>query len=175
MRTLVLMRHATAGIGPPGSDDRDRVISSRGHREAEAAAAWLGSHGWGPGPTRTVLASAATRARQTAEYLGGPLVADRHLYNAGTQTLLEAIQWVADDPDTVVLVAHNPGVHRLAWELAESTAPARATVVRDGGSRPGPLSSFAPATMAIFTVSAPWPQLGPGQAGLQQVIRPATG
>jgi phosphohistidine phosphatase len=177
MRTLVLMRHATAGMGPAGSDDRDRIISARGHEEADHAGVWLRAHSLGPRSDRLVLASAAVRARETAEHLGGPLSLEPHLYNATEGTLLEAVRYVEADPNTVVLVAHNPGIHRLAWWLGQTAAGSQenaTTVARDGASRPEPLSSFAPATMAIFTVSVAWPQLAPGHAELRQVIRPTT-
>jgi phosphohistidine phosphatase len=149
MRTLVLMRHATAGTGPAGSDDSARMISPHGHREAEQAGVWLRAHSWGPGPERTVLASTAVRARETAEHLGGALQLDRWLYNAGEDTLLEAIRCVDADLDTVVLVAHNPGIHRLAWWLAQN---AEATVGHAGNA-------------AVAR---------DGHAELRQVIRPTT-
>jgi phosphohistidine phosphatase len=170
LRTLVLMRHATAGMGPAGAADLDRVISERGQREAASAGAWLDTHELGPGAGRSLLVSTAVRARQTADHLGGPRQLDGALYNAAEETLIAAIQGVEGDPNTIVMVAHNPGIHRLAWRLAE-TAPDE-TVARDGIVRPEPPSSFAPATMAIFTVTVSWPELEPGRAGLIHVVPP---
>ena len=69
-KTLVLLRHATAGW-PGGVDDHDRPLAERGHRQAPGAGEWLLEHGIVP---EAAVVSDALRTRQTwvwvAERLG---------------------------------------------------------------------------------------------------------
>lgn len=114
---LVLMRHAEAADFVPGRPDRDRPLTDRGHAQAREASARLS----GLGLDQT-LVSSALRTRETASDLGlsCPVEPVDRLYNADPDTLREVIaDAYAVAPDAALLVvAHNPGIHQLALELA---------------------------------------------------------
>ncbi|MBK7950116.1 MAG: histidine phosphatase family protein [Deltaproteobacteria bacterium] len=157
-RRLILMRHATAATGT--GRDFDRPLTRRGLEEAQRVGERLRSQG--PRPDR-VITSSARRCVETwqavARGLGGapdpgratgpivePLVEhDDRLYNASTRGLLAAIRAV-DDAQTLLVLAHNPGISVLALELGRAH-PADEIALRDG---------FAPASTAIFGVAGAW-------------------
>jgi phosphohistidine phosphatase len=115
---LILLRHAHAEPMSASGSDAERPLSLRGEAEADAAAAWLASHGL---PER-VICSPARRARDTATRV---LAAagyvdtreDERIYEATPGTLLDVI---ADHRDCgrLMLVGHNPGFESLAALLA---------------------------------------------------------
>jgi phosphohistidine phosphatase len=72
-----------------------------------------------------LLASPATRALTTAEHLAKALgikrkhvVVDDRLYATAANELLAVIQALGDEPQRVMLVAHNPGLTDLAHRFA---------------------------------------------------------
>ena len=69
----------------------------------------------------------------------------RDLYLADAETLWQAVEQTADEADTLIVVAHNPGIHELAARLLR----------RDGGS-PSAVAKvergFPTATAAIFLI-----------------------
>ena len=149
MRSLVLMRHATAASEVP-VPDRDRPLTAAGLAQAASAGRML-AHA---GITR-VLCSPALRARQTAEALalpGTPVVeVVDTLYLCGTNTLL---QHIADQPDEVtslLVVAHSPTVPGLA---ARMVSGASSRLAEDIWGR------FPPASWARFVVEGQWDALG---------------
>lgn len=108
---LVLLRHAEAE--PHRADDHARVLSPRGREDAAAARSVLA----GLVPQAAVVSTAA-RTRETWELAdpGGVTVAfDDRVYDASVADLREVL--AEQDAECVVLVGHNPGVERLAWEL----------------------------------------------------------
>lgn len=114
---LLLLRHAHAD-SPTGQPDLERALSPRGDVEADAAAAFLATHGT---PTR-VLCSTATRCRQTAERVMAGLGTvdtrfDPRIYEATPGVLLDVL---AEHRDTerLLLVGHNPGLESLVALLS---------------------------------------------------------
>ncbi len=156
MPTLVLLRHAKAE--PSATDDHSRILAPRGRADASAVHTWL--QGRGINPDRVVV-STAQRARETWA-LAGPTdpeaVYDERVYEAGTQALREVIAETPDGVDTLLLVGHNPGMERLAWELDDSV---RAREVTDRGLSTG--------AVAVFSVSG-WADLT--DARLEEVAVP---
>lgn len=115
MKTLYIMRHATAA--EPGSgDDFDRPLVDQGRAEAEAQGKRFGE--WGQQLDR-ILVSSARRAQETAEHFGkscgGSPAIEKFdsFYNATGETLMEAIRKLSDDDESVLLVSHMPGVGHL--------------------------------------------------------------
>jgi phosphohistidine phosphatase len=118
MRRLLLLRHAKTERDSVTGRDRDRALDARGHDDAAEIGAWLLRQ---PRPART-LVSTAVRARETWDLLPAALraVPTEHrddLYGAETGDLLDIIRTVDGDPDTLLIVAHNPGLHELALAL----------------------------------------------------------
>lgn len=112
------MRHAKSDWSS-GGDDFDRPLNARGQRDVPLIARFLA----GSAPPELVLASAARRARETAallvEALADPpeLIVDDQLYLSTPETLAEVLSVVGDGAQTVVVIAHNPGVEEWASRL----------------------------------------------------------
>jgi phosphohistidine phosphatase len=112
---LHLLRHAHAGDplkwkGP----DEDRPLSSKGRGQAERLGALLGAVGF---KTGAIVTSPKARARQTAEIvadrLGMPTMIDDRLGDPLSLTALERVLSKAGDPDSIVLVGHDPDFSEL--------------------------------------------------------------
>jgi len=126
LRRLLLFRHARAAglLAPDGSGaapggDHARPLVPSGQQDAVEVGAELAIRGWIPD---AVLSSDSARTRQTwaclSVALGSPPVRfDHALYNADAETLIEEIGLVGDDVRTLLVLAHNPGLQELAWEL----------------------------------------------------------
>jgi phosphohistidine phosphatase len=125
MRRLMLLRHAKTENDAPTGRDQDRRLDNRGRHDAAEIGGWIGRH---PPFPDLVLVSHAVRAHQTWEIAweamkeSAPepqveLVAD--LYGADVSQLLETIRDASlADPQRLIIVGHNPGMHELALALA---------------------------------------------------------
>ncbi|MBK0421691.1 histidine phosphatase family protein [Leucobacter sp. CSA2] len=124
MHELILVRHAKSDWGDPGIADHDRPLNARGLRDAPAMASRLAAElGAEVGEIR-IVASTAERARATAEAfaaaLGTRVEFDRGLYLAPPSALLaRAAEACSDGADTVLIVAHDPGLSELAHVLSD--------------------------------------------------------
>jgi len=125
MRRLLVMRHAKAER-VYGKSDFDRTLAERGWREADRVAADFTAAGHLPD---RVLCSASRRTRDTLSAVMPYLTADcaielrRDLYDAEAPDLRAA---VADaSGDCVLLIGHNPAIHRLAVVLGGSEPEAQ--------------------------------------------------
>jgi phosphohistidine phosphatase len=105
---LILWRHAEAEDGIP---DAARALTKRGHRQARDMADWLKSRL----PKHVaVVASPATRTRQTAEALELPFSTDRHIaVGASATEVLEAVGW-PERRGALIVVGHQPTLGRVA-------------------------------------------------------------
>jgi phosphohistidine phosphatase len=116
-RRITLLRH---GHAEEHSDDFARTLSAAGRAGALRAGEALALAGWRPA---YVLSSAAPRALATAELaaqasgFSGRIVVERSLYLATDGQCLEALRRLPDGTTSVLLVAHNPGLSRLARDL----------------------------------------------------------
>jgi phosphohistidine phosphatase len=159
MRTLLLLRHASAA-SPPGVADVDRPLDDRGTRQAEALGCALADGGGDA--IELVLCSAARRARETAAALGlsVPVWEEQELYASDEDALLDRVRRVEEEArrtvGTLLVVAHNPTIQSLAHRL-----------LRDDGSQPGP-AAFPPATLA--TLQAPIDRWGDLDRDLCQLL-----
>ena len=117
-----------------------------------------------------VLCSSATRAVETWELVadllsGDPPVEFRtDLYHATTGTVVDMIQGLPSEEDTVLLVGHNPTFEDLAVHLAGDGD----TEAREAVRRKYPTGALA---VVDFSVSS-WPQVSPGQGFLRSFIKP---
>ncbi len=172
MKTLCLLRHGHAGRGK-GLQDFDRPLSEAGAAAASRIPAILRDAGLLPD---LVLCSDARRARQTWEALATNFGAEEadgitldlreDLYLASEARLMIALRELPGAASSVLLIAHNPGLHHLARALAGpgSRAGALARLGRD----------FPPAGLAVLTYdAADWGELAPGQARLSGFFEPA--
>jgi phosphohistidine phosphatase len=128
----VLLRHAEAEALRPGQSDFERTLTAHGRTQARAAAGRLRQLGLYPD---ALLSSPAERARRTAVIVARQLRCLQaidyrpDLYQAGAPALLAALQHCGAHAQTLVLVAHNPGLSELAHRLTSRTASAGRTGV----------------------------------------------
>ena len=125
MKTLLAMRHAQAGFPSHVNSDYERPLTDRGTRDLARAAALLQRRNTVP---ERALASSAMRAQQTAagvcEHLGmcdDTIDFAEALYLAPPDTLIEHIQHTPDGVNTLLVVAHNPGMEELIHLLTNAT------------------------------------------------------
>ncbi len=178
-RTLILMRHATAGH-QGATRDHDRPLTERGRLEATDAGRWL--HASLPA-VDAVLCSTATRTRQTLAAAGiqAPVDYRDELYGGGVNDIFELLAGVPSSAGTVLVIGHAPGIPATAATLAES---ARHTGTENdteaSGSDPGSASDtgeealrrFPAATVAVLSVAAPWSDIADAGADLVTVRLP---
>jgi phosphohistidine phosphatase len=161
LRRLVLVRHAEAGAAVV---DRDRPLTERGMRQAEAAGAWLARKGVVPD---RVLVSPARRTLQTWDRVRVALptaperVVDERIYDNTVEGLFELVR-ETDEVQGLVLVGHNPAVAQLVGVLDDGAGSEPARGRRVGG--------FPPASIALFDVGTPFSVLGPGSATLVDLV-----
>mgnify|MGYP001555638738 CR=1 FL=1 len=120
MKTLYVLRHGQAAPEGDAGSDHERELTPRGQAEALSAAQYLAQHAKLPS---LVLASSATRARQTAEAcrrtLPGPpeLSILEGLYLAEPPSYMAALAARARAHDAALVVGHNPGLEALIYVL----------------------------------------------------------
>lgn len=127
MRRLMLLRHAKTEHDAPSGRDRDRRLDKRGHSDAAEVGGWIGRH---PPFPDLVLVSHAVRAHQTWEIAWEAMkgLAPEpqvellpELYGADASQLRQIIRSASEaDPQRLMLVGHNPGMHELALAFAGS-------------------------------------------------------
>jgi phosphohistidine phosphatase len=158
-RTLLVLRHAKTEDVRPGSKDSERRLTPDGERHAVELGDYLRAQGI---TVDAVLCSSAARARQTLELLqlNDQLRQDRveiadRFYNAGADTLINAVRELPDDCHVALLVGHAPGAPSVVYELADPTT-----------SRPEALGAiegrFPAAALAQLESDGDWSQLDSG-------------
>lgn len=120
MRRLLLLRHAKAESAAPGIVDRTRALAERGRKEAAKIGAYMASHGLVPD---RVLVSPAARTQETWKHTATAFrpapgaTSVEALYDATPHAILAAIKDAPPATHTLMVVAHNPGLHELALML----------------------------------------------------------
>lgn len=166
MKRLGLLRHAKSGWDDAALGDFDRPLNTRGRQAARTIARWLRAEGV---DYALAIASPAARVRETLDTLAEEGFApetqlEERLYLASPATLLEVIQGIGADADSLLLVGHNPGLELLALGLAKD----------DGRPRRRELAAkFPTAALAelVFPVDA-WSEIAPGSGELSRFVRP---
>ena len=158
-RTLLVLRHAQTEDVRPGSKDSERRLTSDGERRALEVGDYLRAEGI---TVDTVLCSSAARARQTLELLklGDQLNLDRveiadRFYNAGGDTLINAVRELPDDCHVALLIGHAPGAPGLVHEMTDP-ATSRPEAVSAIESR------FPAAALAQLEFEGDWSEIDAG-------------
>lgn len=125
MRRLILLRHGAAERQSGTGSDFDRALTGRGRDDARAAGVWLAANGIA---VELALVSPALRARQTWEEVGQAFPGARSeypdaFYDAHPSLMLAEAEQAA--AESVLIVAHNPGLHSLALRLAQQAQAPR--------------------------------------------------
>jgi phosphohistidine phosphatase len=102
---LILWRHADAEDGTP---DLARRLTKKGRKQAASVAEWLEKR---LPQDYVLISSPAARARETAEALGKPRIAESLAPGASVKEIIQAAGW-PDGGGTVILVGHQPDFGR---------------------------------------------------------------
>ena len=169
MRQLLLMRHAKSSWDDPKMPDHARPLNARGRQAAAAMRRAMQDLGLEPD---IVLVSSARRTLQTMEALepwqDTPLIEPMDgLYLVSAQQMLQVLHRVAETARSVLMLAHNPGLHDLALLLAGPQALAQGTPAARALAEGYPTGA-----LAEFSVAGPWGTLDEGGAQLLRFLRP---
>jgi phosphohistidine phosphatase len=156
-RSLALLRHAKSAY-PTGVPDHDRPLAERGVREAALAGDWLRAN---LPAIDAVLCSTATRARETLSHSGidAPVRYAEQLYGATPGTVIEQINQVPDDINTLLVVGHEPTISEVAIVLASVDGTDTVALERIS-------AKFPTSAIAVLRVPGHWEQVEPGSAAL---------
>jgi phosphohistidine phosphatase len=164
MKRLYLLRHAKSSWDDPTLADHDRPLAPRGRRAAKVIAKHLARQGISP---ELVLCSPSTRTRQTLKRLAPGLRKnvdvriEPELYASSAGELLEVLNEVPDEVESVMLIGHNPGIQDLALSLAGA-----------GSQIPRLRSKFPTAGLATLELNGTWRELAPKSAELVALVTP---
>ncbi len=153
----MLLRHAKSAY-PTGVPDHDRPLAERGIREAALAGDWLRAN---QPAIDAVLCSTATRARETLKRsaIDAPVRYVERLYGATAGMVIEQINQVSDDVNTLLVVGHEPTTSEVALILAGDDGTD--TVALERISEKYPTSSIA-----VLRIDGGWASVEPGSAAL---------
>ncbi len=170
VKRLITFRHAKSGWEQAATRDFDRALNDKGRR----AAIVMGRHMREQGVTfDRIIASPAVRVVETLDAMfegygaRGSVEWERRLYLASGQGLLEAVQDVPDEIETVMLAAHNPGIEELVLMLS-TDAGEEEIAARGSIEEKYPTASVAE---LVFDV-ARWADVDEGGGHLVRFVRP---
>ena len=168
MKLLGLFRHAKSDWQDARLRDFDRPLNARGRKGAALMGRHIAAYGtrW-----QRVIASPAVRVTQTIELASEaagstpPLIWDRRIYLASSVTLMELLREQEGDPESIIMVGHNPGLEDLIFDLVpdDGTSP-----LRDIVEEKFPTAAFAVVELAIDR----WADLAENSGRLIHLIRP---
>ena len=113
-----------------------------------------------------ILCSTAIRAKETLSHLislnkESPTLYDESLYLAEPKKIADCIIKNASDEETILLVAHNPGIHELTLNLSENNSHVN---LEEG---------YPTASISIISLgNDDWHDLGSKKLELIKFIRP---
>ncbi len=156
-RTLLLLRHAKSDY-PPGVVDHERPLAPRGVVQAALAGDWLRAHA---PAIDAVLCSTATRTRETLARtrVDAPVSFVDRLYDATPGAVIDEINSVGGDVETLLVIGHEPTMSSLALGLATADG-SNATAVERVSTK------FPTSAIAVLRTDQPWDQLRIDSAAL---------
>lgn len=168
MKLLGLLRHAKSEWDDVGLRDFDRGLNNRGRRGAALMGQHIRDHGvdWAH-----VMASPAERVKRTLEAAGidspeRPAIDWQDTaYLASSATLLDLLRGVEGDPASLLLVAHNPGLQDLIFDLVP---PAAEDALFEAAAEKYPTATFAVLELDIDD----WDDIAPDCGKLVHLARP---
>jgi phosphohistidine phosphatase len=167
MHQLLLLRHAKSSWDTASVPDRDRPLNARGRRAAMTMRRAMRDLGLSPD---LILVSSARRTIETMDALepwdDTPLIEEMDdLYLANETRLLTALRDVSETVRSVLLIAHNPGMHDLAVALTDPRVSSEKLVQ-------GLCEGFPTGALAEFSVTGPWSRLNTGGLRLMRFLTP---
>jgi phosphohistidine phosphatase len=157
MKTLILVRHATAENVHPELDDMDRPLEPCGEKESIQMAEELNGLELS---VEAIISSPARRAWATARVFADCFARrvdlDERLYNGTDSDLLDVIQEMDEEYSTILLVGHNPSLSDLLCDLLD-----------------GAVEDLSTAAVAVLEFDvAEWPDVHTGGGTLEQLLVP---
>jgi phosphohistidine phosphatase len=116
----MLLRHAKAVPAGGAVRDYERTLDARGRQDASKIGTYMARHGLVPSQ---VIASPSKRTRETWTLAGQafatapPAIYDERLYDASPQAIMEIISEANSAAPRLLVIGHNPGLHKLAVQL----------------------------------------------------------
>ena len=113
MKTLLLARHGKSDWGDSSVEDFKRPLNARGEEDSPKMASYLQQCGY---LINQIISSEATRALATAEEYRKHLTPDQNLithddlYLASMKTIVNIVNNIQPNLNSVMLVGHNPGM-----------------------------------------------------------------
>jgi phosphohistidine phosphatase len=149
-RTLLLLRHSKSDY-PAGVADHERPLAPRGEREAGLAGDWLRAHA---PAVDAVLCSTATRTRETLARtrIDAPVNYVDRLYDATPGAVIEQINRVDPDVETLLVIGHEPTMSSLALGLATADGSNSTAAERIS-------TKFPTSAIAVLRTAEAWDQL----------------
>jgi phosphohistidine phosphatase len=125
LKTILILRHAKSSWSNPGLADIDRPLNKRGKRDAPRMGALINEHDIVPD---LILSSPARRARKTAQAVSkncsydGEIDTVPDFYPGDPYTFIETLMLLPEEYQSVMIVAHNPGLEGLLYVLTGESA-----------------------------------------------------
>lgn len=169
LKTLYLLRHAHAA-NASGHGDEVRPLNAKGRLEAAKVGETLKIEHIKP--EKWLVSSAqrttetASRALRASGYDITPQ-SEKKLYLASAGEIIRLINELEDNPQSIIIVAHNPGIEQLVKLLCNSHGNARAHRALSHGYPPAALTTIT------FEIDS-WKKLEPGKGTLQHVFLAVT-
>lgn len=121
MKQVILMRHAKSDWNNRALTDHQRPLNGRGKRDAPVLGTEIVKYGIIP---EVILVSDAQRTKETWELLhknfpNAKTVFLSELYHASANTLVNTIKTTDNLVDTLMIIAHNPGMTNVFSYLAD--------------------------------------------------------
>jgi phosphohistidine phosphatase len=167
LKRLVVLRHSKAAW-PDGVPDADRPLAERGHADAPEAGKWLLAHKVVPD---FILCSVALRTRQTCTWVCQELgdlaptpKLESGLYAASAARMLAVVNHVPDTVQTLMIIAHMPGVQDLVLHLASRDS--------DHDAYLDAANHFPTTGLAVLEHDKPWAELDGQDARLTHFAVP---
>lgn len=168
MKTLGIFRHAKSDWNDARLRDFDRPLNKRGRKGAAIMGKHIRDHGacW-----RRILASPAVRVTQTIELaaeaagLTPPVTWDRRIYLANSAALMDVLRDQEGDPESILLIGHNPGLEDLIFDLVPDNG---SSPLRDIVEEKFPTAAYAVMELDIEG----WNDIDENCARLVHLVRP---
>lgn len=167
---LIILRHLKTGWALPGQRDIDRQLEPRGIADAKIVEGWIAEYGLTPDH---VYCSEATRTRQTLDaitpaFTKKPQIAYHPGLYSGSADDYLAILEGHSEPETVMIVGHNPSCAALANMMLD-----RNTVLTPGSDMAAIAYKYPTGAMAVFDFDIEdWINLRPGTGTLVHFLMP---
>ena len=150
MSKVYVLRHAKAEQAGP--TDHEWHLNEKGSLQAAALGTWIAEERI---EFDVVIVSSSTRTQETLEGLGletGAVEVSKKAYNSSAETLTQLIR-ESGATDSVLIIAHNPGVTELCNQAGHEATLSTCTLVEL--ECPGEISNFEAQNCQVSRVVRP--------------------